>query len=188
MIILGSSSPRRIQLLKTLTSDFKIMKPLFDESTLNAPASTCALEEAKNKYLSLKNLAKPQDFIICCDTIVVLDNIIFGKPKDEKDAFDILKKLSGRTHKVISGYVIGSPSKEEIIEKMSITEVTFNELTDEQITNYIKTENVFDKAGSYAIQDDEKYHLISKIKGSYYNVMGFPLEDIKLDLISLGLI
>lgn len=188
MLILGSSSPRRIELLKTLTSDFKIMKPLFDESTLHTPASTYALEEAKNKYFSLKNHAKPEDFIICCDTIVVLDDVIFGKPKDSQDAFNILKKLSGNTHKVISGYVIGNASKNILIEKMVVTEVTFNKLSDDEINNYIKEENVFDKAGSYAIQDDEKYHLISKIKGSYFNVMGFPLEDIKLDLIALGII
>ena len=72
MLILGSSSPRRIELLKTLTSDFKIMKPLFDESTLHAPASTYALEEAKNKYFSLKNNAKPEDFIICCDNSICI--------------------------------------------------------------------------------------------------------------------
>ena len=106
MLILGSSSPRRIELLKTLISDFKILKPLFDESTLSAPTSDYALEEAKNKYISLKSLANPNDFIICCDTVVILDDEIFGKPKDYNEAFKMLKRLSGKTHKVISGYVI----------------------------------------------------------------------------------
>lgn len=188
MLILGSSSPRRIELLKTLISDFKILKPLFDESTLSAPASDYALEEAKNKYISLKSLANPNDFIICCDTVVILDDEIFGKPKDYNEAFKMLKRLSGKTHKVISGYVIACNEQNILIEKSVTTEVTFNKLSDEEIKRYIEEENVYDKAGSYAIQDDEKYHLVNKIKGSFYNVMGFPLEEIKLDLISLKII
>ncbi len=188
MIILGSSSPRRIELLKTLTNDFKILKPDFDESSITAPSEIYSLEEAKCKYFSLKNLANPMDFIITCDTSVVLGAEIFGKPKDEKDAFNILKKLSNKTHKVITGYVIASSENNVFIAKNVISEVTFNDLTDEQILHYIKSENVYDKAGSYAIQDDENYQLIKKIKGSYYNIMGFPLEEIKSDLIALKLI
>ena len=100
----------------------------------------------------------------------------------------MLKRLSGKTHKVISGYVIACDEQNILIEKSVTTEVTFNKLSDEEIKRYIEEENVYDKAGSYAIQDDEKYHLVSKIKGSFYNVMGFPLEEIKLDLLSLKII
>ena len=188
MLILGSGSPRRVELLTTLLKDFKIIKPTFDESLVKADSSIFALEEAKGKYFSLKNLANPDDFIICCDTIVVLDDEIFGKPKDKNDAFNMLKKLNDKTHKVISGYVIANKDTTLYKEKLVTTYVTFNALTDEQILNYIEKENVLDKAGSYAIQDDEKFGLVKEIKGSFYNVMGFPLEDIKKDLIDLQII
>ena len=188
MLILGSSSPRRIELLNILTSNFRIIKPDFDESLVDAPTDLYALTEAENKYFSIKNSAKPEDFIITCDTAVILGDTIFGKPKDREDAFKILKTLSGKTHKVITGYVIANSQKDILIKKSVVTEVIFNALSDEEIYNYIDTINVYDKAGAYAIQGDEKYHLISKIKGSYYNVMGFPLEEIKKDLVSLGLI
>ena len=182
MLILGSSSPRRADLLKILTSNFRILKPDFDESLIKASPNEYPLLEAKNKYLSIKNSVKPQDFIICCDTVVVLDNNIFGKPKDKNEAFLMLKKLSNNTHEVISGYVLGT-SEKILSQKTVTTKVTFNKLTDEQIKKYIKEEYVLDKAGSYAIQDDEKYHLINKIEGSYYNVVGFPLEEIRNDLL-----
>lgn len=188
MLILGSSSPRRVELLSSLNLKFKIIKPDFDESKVHASSFEYALVEAKNKYFSIKNLAKPEDFVITCDTTVVLDNVIFGKPKNYEDAFNMLSLLSGKTHKVISGYVIACESKNILIEKSVTTYVTFNKLDKELIEKYIKEENVFDKAGSYAIQDDENYHLIKEIKGSYYNVVGFPLEEIKKDLINIGLI
>ena len=98
----------------------------------------------------------------------------------------MLKMLSGQTHQVISGYTI--IYKDKVIKKTVVTKVTFNELNDELIKNYIQNEKVLDKAGSYGIQDDSDYHLIKEINGSYYNVMGFPLEEIEKDLINLGAI
>jgi septum formation protein len=166
--------------------DFKIIKPTFDEKSISLSDPHYALTEAKNKALSVKSLVNPQDLLICCDTIVVLDNEIFGKPKDKKDAYRILKSLNGNTHKVITGYTITYLGN--TIEKEVISYVTFKKLRREELLNYIDNENVLDKAGAYAIQDDEKFHIIQKIKGSLTNIMGFPLESITDDLKSLNII
>jgi septum formation protein len=186
MVVLGSSSPRRICLLKTIVDDFKIVKPTFDEKLVPLDDPHYALTEAKNKALSLKTLVNPQDLLICCDTIVVLDKEIFGKPKDEKDAYRILKTLNGNTHKVITGYTITYCGK--TIEKEIVSYVTFKKLRREELLHYIQNENVMDKAGAYAIQDDEKFHIIQKIKGSLTNIMGFPIESISDDLKSFNII
>lgn len=184
MIILASKSPRRIELMKKISPEFKIISPSFDERTLLNSSKHLALEEAKNKAISVKNLAKPEDFLITCDTTVVFEDRVFNKPADIEDAFNTLKFLSGKTHQVITGYTISHGNKEILREV--ITDVTFNVLSDELIQRYINEINVLDKAGSYAIQDDENYHLISKIKGSYSNVIGFPIDEIRSDLESLG--
>lgn len=184
MIILASKSPRRIELMKTFVKEFETLTPLFDERTISNSTKHLALKESQNKANSIKNLAKPQDFVITCDTIVVYKDNVFNKPIDNNDAFNTLKFLSGKTHQVVSGYTIFHGDKS--ISREVITDVTFNKLSDELIMKYITDINVLDKAGSYAIQDDEKYHLINKIKGSYTNVIGFPVDEIKQDLIDLG--
>ena len=186
-IILCSTSPRRIELLKKLIPDFKIIKPLYEEHDLELDNPfDFPLIQSENKANSIKKLANPQDLIISCDTVVYLENSILGKPHDLDHAFNMLKMLSGQTHQVISGYTI--IYKDKVIKKTVVTKVTFNELNDELIKNYIQNEKVLDKAGSYGIQDDSDYHLIKEINGSYYNVMGFPLEEIEKDLINLGAI
>lgn len=186
-IILCSTSPRRIELLKKLVPDFKIIKPLYEEHDLELDNPfDFPLIQSENKANSIKNLAKPQDLIISCDTVVYLENSILGKPHNLDHAFNMLKMLSGQTHQVISGYTI--IYKDKLIKKAVVTKVIFNELSDELIKKYIQNEKVLDKAGSYGIQDDSDYHLIKEINGSYYNVMGFPLEEIKKDLINLGAI
>ena len=186
-IILCSTSPRRIELLKKLVPDFKIIKPLYEEHDLELDNPfDLPLIQSENKANSIKNLAKPQDLIISCDTVVYLENSILGKPHNLDHAFNMLKMLSGQTHQVISGYTI--IYKDKLIKKAVVTKVIFNELSDELIKKYIQNEKVLDKAGSYGIQDDSDYHLIKEINGSYYNVMGFPLEEIEKDLINLGAI
>lgn len=186
MIVLASSSPRRIELLKTLTLDFKIIKPVFDEKTISKSQRYYALTEAKNKAFSIKTLLNPNDFCISCDTIVVLKREILGKPKDENEAKIFLKKLSNNKHKVITGVCI--IYKDKVITKEICSKVYFNKLTDEEIENYINNENVLDKAGAYAIQDDANFHLIKKIKGDYNNIVGFPLSYIEKQLIKYNLI
>jgi len=180
MIILGSSSPRRIELLKRITNDFKIIKPTFNESLISISETHYALKEALGKAESIKKYISYEDILICCDTVVILNNKIFGKPKDDKDAFEILHSLSENTHEVVTAYVI--IYKDKIIKKEVTSEVTFNRLSDEKILSYILNENVKDKAGAYAIQDDDKFNLIKSIKGSKDNIIGFPVEEIQNDL------
>lgn len=186
MIILGSTSPRRKELLSKIVKDFKIVNPQYNEECINKSAKDYALKEATGKASSLISQINKNDCLICCDTIVTLNSKIYGKPVDENDAINTLKELSNNTHQVVSGYVI--IYKDIVISKQVTTNVSFNELSDELIKRYIKETKPFDKAGSYAIQNDEIYHLIKGIDGSFSNVMGFPLDEIKQDLIQLGLL
>ena len=182
MIILASSSPRRKELLKQIFEDFTIIKPSFDESLISKDDKELAKKEAYFKGLSVLNdgINHNDDLIISCDTIVKLNQKVYGKPSNLDEAQQFLKELSGNTHQVISGYALFYKGK--VINKESISYVTFNNLTDEDISFYIKNEYVLDKAGAYAIQDDDKFHLINKIKGSLNNIIGLPIEDIKSDL------
>lgn len=186
MFILASSSPRRIEILKTIIPNFKIIKPTFDESLVKKELKNYALIESLNKAKSVKNLAEPEDLILACDTIIVFNNDIIGKPKSKEDAFNTLKKLSNNSHKVISGYTI--IYKDKIISKEVTTTIDFENLDDKFIKHYIENYEVLDKAGSYAIQDEVIFNKIKKMEGSYLNVMGLPLESIKEDLISLNII
>lgn len=180
MLILGSTSPRRIELLKTLTTDFITLNPSFNESLISKKEKHYALKEALNKALSLKNQIKEDDLLITSDTVVILKKEIIGKPTSLENAKEILSKLSNNHHKVVTGVVI--LYKNKIYLKEVTSYVYFNKLDPSTIDNYIKKENVLDKAGAYAIQDDKNFHIIKKIKGDYYNVMGFPLFYIKKQL------
>lgn len=182
-VILASSSPRRIELLHTIFKEFTIIKPTFNESLISKDTKQYALIEAINKKESLKDQVNYEDLVISADTIVFFKNKIYGKPKDINEAKEFLRTFSNNTHEVITGYSL--TYKDKKIEKESVTYVTFNKLTDDLIDKYASEVNLLDKAGAYAIQDDEKYHIINKIKGSYYNVMGFPIEDIKKDIETL---
>ncbi len=181
MIILASSSPRRKELLKQLFSEFTIILPTFDESKISKDDINLAKKEAYYKGLSVLNSGNHfNDLIISCDTIVRLNNKIYGKPKDLNEAKEFLKELSDNTHEVISGYALFYKGK--IINKETVSYVTFNKLDDAKIDNYINNEYVLDKAGAYAIQDDDKFQLINKIKGSLNNIIGLPTEDIKKEI------
>lgn len=186
MIILGSTSPRRKELLKLITSDFEIVAPLFDESKIEKQGKHYALDEANGKANSLKASISENDCLICCDTIVLLDNKILGKPLNKLDAIKTLQTLSNQTHQVVSAYVI--VFKNKTIKKEVVTDVVFNELSLDLIQKYVNNVYVLDKAGSYSIQDDKNYHLIKEIKGSFYNVMGLPVENIEKDLKKLKII
>ena len=174
MFILASSSPRRKELLKEIVKDFIIVSPNIDESILKLDPSKLSYEEAKTKAYAVASMY-PHDEILSCDTIVILDGKALGKPKDKDDAFSMLKSQSGKKQVVISSYTYIGKGKE--ISRSVKTYVYFNNLTDEQISDYIERFNPLDKAGSYGIQDN--FPLISHIEGSFKNVMGLPVEDIK---------
>lgn len=191
IIILGSSSPRRKDLIKKLNIPYRIMIPHIDERLLddyffinknNIDIKEYPLKEAilkANSLLSNYNL-KDNEILLTLDTAIIFNNKIYNKPKNKKDAFNTLKEFSSSFHECISAYQL--IYKNKIIKRSVITKVYFNKLSTSLINKYLNEINVFDKAGSYAIQDDKKYHLINKIEGSYYNVIGFPLEDIKKDI------
>lgn len=175
MLILASQSPRRRELIKKITKDFIVIPSNVDESTIKADPDELPGELSKLKaYDVFKD--HPNDKILACDTIVVLDNKVMGKPHTKEKAFEMLKNLSGKKHVVISGYTL--LSKEKVITRCVKTYVYFNKLSDELINKYIETGSPMDKAGAYGIQDKE-FNLVDHIKGSMDNVIGLPVEDIK---------
>lgn len=179
MIILASASPRRTEILTLGNIDHKVIPSTCKEEVDNTLKPFEVVESLSYQKAYDVYKKNESDTILGADTIVVIDNIILGKPKDEDDAIKMLKMLSGKVHEVITGVTI--MNKSQIKTFHEITYVYVNELTDCDILNYIEEENVYDKAGSYAIQGIFKKH-ISKIEGEYYNVVGLPLKRLKKEL------
>lgn len=180
MMILASASPRRRELLKQVTNDFRIIVSDIDEErSYVLPPLEAVLDIAKRKGLKVHN-EYPHDLVISADTIVVLDNKIIGKPIDKEDAKRILRKLSGRTHEVITAYCLFKEDK--FIERYVSSKVVFNELSDRLIEEYVESESPLDKAGAYGAQDNDKFPIVKQVIGSTTNVIGFPIEEIKNDL------
>ncbi len=182
MLILASQSPRRKMLMEEdISSSFKIIVSHIDEAkSYQLPTPLEAVRDiAKRKGEGIHQLY-PHDTVISADTIVVLDNQIIGKPKNEKDAERILHLLSDRTHIVITAYAIFKDDK--LIVNHVISEVTFNKLSDKLIHDYVLTGSPMDKAGAYGVQDSDTWHTMKSVKGSLKNVIGFPTDEIKEDL------
>jgi len=174
-IILGSGSPRRKFFLEELGLDFEIRLKEIEENfpkTLVGSEITDYLATLKSKPF-LKEL-KDNDVLITADTIVWLNNRAIGKPKDSCDAKAMLQTLSGKTHKVISSIAVITNTKTHLIN--DTTSVTFKPLSSAEINYYIDRFKPFDKAGSYGIQEWIGYIGIERIDGSYFNVMGFPVQ------------
>lgn len=179
-LILASNSPRRREILKEHGFDFTVIKSGYEEKPLNLSPTelvkTFAFNKAKDVFDGLED---KKDFVVLgADTVVVLNGVIIGKPKDKDDAFNTLRSLSGRIHKVITGYTL--ISEEKTVTGFDETAVEFNDLSDEYIKEYIDNKKPFDKAGSYGIQDG--YHLVKGYNGSYNNIVGLPIEKIKEEL------
>ena len=177
-IILASNSPRRKELLSGLNIPFTVfVKDGIDETyPESTPVDDVSLYLSKLKSSAYLHDIKEDDLIITADTVVVVDNMILGKPKDHDDAFRMLRLISGRTHKVITGVSLTTSSKQRSFKVT--TEVTFKELRDEEIDYYISTFSPYDKAGSYGIQEWIGYIGVTSINGSYYNVLGLPVQRI----------
>ena len=180
MFILASSSPRRKELLKKLIPEYEIVVPNVDERLLHLSPSDLAAEESKIKAYAVSSLY-PEDEVLACDTIVVLEDEILGKPLDAADAKAMLKRQSGKRQIVLSGYTYIGKGRE--ITRTVATEVYFNELSDELIDDYVEKKKPLDKAGAYGIQDG--YPLVKRIVGSFDNVMGLPTEDIARHVFNL---
>ena len=173
-IVLLSTSPRRIELLKKIVSNFEIKSPNFNENNSSKLLpKKLVLENAVGKVNSLKH--QKNKIYISCDTVVAFKNEILGKPKNKIDCFNMLKKLSGNVHEVYTG--IAMRCDDVIQTKIVITKVVFNTLKDKDIEKYIEQFNPIDKAGGYGIQDN--FRLVKKIEGDYENVMGFPTKFIE---------
>ena len=185
-IVLASQSPRRKQLLEWAEIDFEILTKETDESY----PETLAVEDvpvyiARNKALAVQQSDIYKRYssgyvIVAADTIVILDGLIIGKPHNEDDAVTILTRLSGKTHKVVTGVVLMTDQKE--IAFSDITDVTFHELSLDQIHHYVKHYKPLDKAGAYAIQEWIGVTGIKSINGDFYNVMGLPVSRVVKEL------
>ena len=180
MVILASKSPRRKELLKTLIDEFTIIPPQIDEYLY--PFEELSLAKAKQIAIDHKD-----DLIISADTIVMKSGKVFGKPQNKDEAYSMLKELSSSMHEVKTIYTILSLKENVEITRIVTSIVYFNNLSDQLIEAYIKTSSPFDKAGGYGIQDKD-FPLVNRIEGSYSNVVGLPIDELKEDLIKIGLI
>jgi septum formation protein len=184
-LILGSSSPRRQEIMRYFSYPFTVASPPFDESQVpytgdpNAYVTTLAFGKAK----SLKD-TYPNEVILTADTMVVIDGELLGKPKDDVEMRKMLAKLSGRWHTVYTGVAVASPKT--IISHVEKTEVLCNTLSPEDIHRYMRGIMLHDKAGSYAIQGSGCL-LVNKIDGCYYNVMGLPVNSVRKLLFTVGI-
>jgi len=179
MLILASNSPRRHQLLKLITEDFVIKASDIEETLDEKVGINRAIEDLAYKKALFVFKNHPEDIIIGADTVVCLKNDILGKPKDREDAILMLKNLSDKTHLVITGVSI--ISKIASINFNVTTEVSFYDLSDKQIIDYVDNYQPFDKAGAYAIQDKAAV-FVKEIKGDYYNIMGLPVARLNREL------
>ncbi|RFS24869.1 septum formation protein Maf [Chitinophaga silvatica] len=180
-VVLASQSPRRKQLLEQAGIPFEIKVVETAETYpegLEIPDIPVWI--ARQKAAAVQQLCSPNDIIIAADTVVVLDDVIIGKPKDRADAVRILTTLSGREHRVITGVIIQQGDKEKAFSK--ITYVTFKPLTPEQVYYYVDHYKPFDKAGAYAIQEWIGAVAIEGINGCFYNVMGLPVSNVVTEL------
>lgn len=174
-LILASQSPRRSFFLKELNLDFEIrIKEVAENYPTHLQGKEISEYLAKLKASPFTGTLQAQEILITADTIVWLEGKALGKPKNKKEAFEMLKSLSGKEHDVISSIALTTINNQIIIS--DTTQVIFKKLTEEEIHFYIETFKPFDKAGSYGIQEWIGYIGIEKINGSYFNVMGFPVQ------------
>ena len=175
-IILASNSPRRRELLAGLDLDFEVkVLPDIDESYPdNLPVAEVAGYIARKKTIPYCALIGESDLVITADTVVIVGDEVLGKPKDVEDARRMLQLISGKTHQVITGVCLLTTDKEHSFSVT--TDVTFKQLSADEIAYYIEHYKPFDKAGAYGIQEWIGYVGVTSINGSYFNVMGLPVQ------------
>ena len=174
MLVLASASPRRQELLRNAGIPFTVQPADVDETPLAGESPRdCAERLAREKALTVRR-KRPRDLVLGADTIVVVDGTILGKPKDAEDAARMLRLLSGRMHHVITGICLAGPSDAEARISSETTVVTMSELSEEEIRDYISSDEPMDKAGAYAIQGIAS-RWIPRIEGDYSNVVGLPV-------------
>lgn len=181
-IILASNSPRRRELLSGLGIDYEVkILPGIDESyPENLTGEKIPMYIAREKADAYRPSIKPDELIITADTIVCLEGQVLGKPKDEADACRMLRLLSGRTHQVITGVCITTAEMQRTFA--ATTDVTFDTLSEEEITHYVNNYRPMDKAGAYGVQEWIGFIGVTRLEGSYFNVMGLPIQRLYKEL------
>ncbi len=177
-MILASASPRRKEILSRLSDNFRVVSPDFDERSVDqalfSPSEYVKIL-SRNKALSVK-AQYLEEIVIGADTVVVLDETIYGKPNDDNHAYKMLLSLSGKTHQVLTGVTLCY--KDNIRTDYEVSHVTFKVLTDKEIWDYIYTKEPNDKAGAYAIQGIGN-NLVLSYEGDFDNIVGLPLALVK---------
>ena len=183
-VILASASPRRLALLQQIGIEATVCPADFDEVSGSAvQAEDVVLANAVGKCQAVVKIKGDSLPVIAADTVVVAEGVILGKPQDAEDAVAMLKQLSGKTHKVLTGIAVSYAG--EMLAEVCETKVVFRDLTDEEIKKYVATGEPLDKAGAYGIQGKGAV-LVEKIDGCYNNVVGLPLTRMQLILAKLG--
>jgi septum formation protein len=182
-LILASNSPRRKELLAGLGVPFevRVLQDIDEHYPENLPVNEVARYIAKEKADAYRRIVAPDELIITADTVVIVGDEILGKPVDEADAIRMLRLLSGRTHQVTTGVCLTTATRQRAFSVT--TDVTFKQLSEEEIAHYIDCYRPFDKAGAYGIQEWIGYVGVTSLKGSYFNVMGLPVQRIYEELI-----
>lgn len=184
-IILASNSPRRKELLSGLGVDYEVKTlPDVDESYPDGlSGEEIAKHIARGKAEAYRSLIQADELVITADTIVWLDGTVMGKPKDEEEAKGMLMRLSGKTHQVITGVCLTTASTQKTFA--TVTDVTFATLTDEEVDYYVTRYQPMDKAGSYGVQEWIGFVGVENLSGSYFNVMGLPIQRLYTELKKL---
>lgn len=177
-IILASNSPRRRELLSGLDIPYevKVLPDIAEDYPADLPVQKVPEYISQEKAAAYKNSLTANELVITADTVVIVGDCVLGKPKDEADACRMLRLLSGCTHQVITGVTLLGKTMEKSFSVK--TDVTFKQLSDKEIEYYVQTYRPMDKAGAYGIQEWIGYVGVTNLNGSYYNVMGFPVQRV----------
>jgi nucleoside triphosphate pyrophosphatase len=177
-LLLASASPRRRELLAKLGVDFEVLaSEVAEEPRPGESGEAFACRTAREKAVEVA-ARRPSHWVLAADTVVVRDGDILGKPLDGSDAAQMLRRLSGRTHQVLTAVALYAPGGMPVAEAVVRSEVTFRAIADTEITTYLDTGEPFDKAGAYAIQGHAGRFVV-QVVGSYTNVVGLPLDEVR---------
>ncbi len=177
-IILASNSPRRKELLRGLdiAFDVRVQPDIAEDYPANTAPADVAAYISREKANAYKDTIAENELVITADTVVIVGNEILGKPHDDAEAKEMLHKISGRKHQVVTGVCLTTTEKQCCFSVS--TDVTFKNLKEEEIDYYIETYRPLDKAGAYGIQEWIGYIGVTALEGSYFNVMGLPVQRI----------
>ena len=181
-IILGSNSPRRKELLSGIDVEYEVrtLPDIEEQFPKNMNPTKVPEYLAQKKAAAYSHKMNDEILLITADTVVILDDVIYGKPADKQEAQQMLRKLSGKTHVVITGVCLTTSRKQTTFSDTSF--VTFAPLSNEEIDYYLNNYLPLDKAGAYGVQEWIGYVAVDKIEGSYYNVMGLPISKVYREL------